>query len=205
MTSPPEDRANHTSPSGQSTSPGQTPPQVEDEQIKDIVEDNEERLWYITKFGEGKFDGDELENLIEVRSRFRENPSYQLSSTDELEYRKATMAAAAFLEDRHPEAIRLFAQVQRKESPNPLTKWLWMIAIALFLALSSNGYQTLISNQIKRMKQTRSMCIQEATLLTQPDYNLATRLSSMCEQTLVYRAAASQLLVLLPIWTSGSI
>ncbi len=215
MTSPPKDRGKQTSPASQIPPPEQIPPPDEDEQvpppdedeqvpppnddeqIKAIVNDNDARLWYITKFGQDKFGENHLKQLVEMRNRFRKDPEHSISDTEEVEYRKATMAATQFLGDRHPEAIRLYADVQRKKASSPLKIWLWGLGIALFLALSSNGYQTLTGNQIQRMKEARSQYTEEMTRLALPDNNLANRLSNMCELTLVYRAAASQLVLLL--------
>ncbi|MDJ0896986.1 MAG: hypothetical protein QNJ92_17710 [Alphaproteobacteria bacterium] len=177
----------------------QARPAAEDKQIAGIVNDNDVRLWYITKFGEGKFGDAELQKLVEVRNKFRNNPSYSLSDTEEIEYRKATMIAAEFLGSRHPEAIRLYANVQAKKDASPLRKWLWWIAIALLVALLTNGYQNLLGNQIKRMKDTRLQYAQEMTGLSDPNKNLANTLSSMCELTLVYQAAAAQLAFLMPL------
>ena len=206
MTSPPKDRGKQTSPASQIPPPEQIPPPDEDEQItppdddeqiKAIVNDNDARLWYITKFGQDKFGENHLKQLVEMRNKFRKDPEHSISDTEEVEYRKATMAATQFLGDRNPEAIRLYADVQRKKASNPLKIWLWGLGIALFFALCSNGYKTVISDQIQRMKETRSQYIEEMTRLALPDNNLANGLSRMCELTLVYRAAASQLIILL--------
>ena len=85
-----------------------------------------------------------------------------------------------------------------KEKSNPLNLCLLGIGIALVLTLASNGYRTLIGNQMERMKETRETHSEEAKQLSSTDTNLAATLSTMCEQTLLYRALASQLRVLLP-------
>ena len=191
MNTPPKNSTKRTLPSAEAAA------QARRGQIKAMVKDNDERLWYITKFGTSKFPTDKLKTLIEIRRGFQNNPNYQLSAEREVQYREATMAASEFLEDRHPEAIRLYAQVQNKEKSNPLNLWLLGIGIALVFALASNGYQTLIGNQVQRMKETRAKYIEEASRLPLSDTDLPASLSRMCEQTLIYRAAAAQLRALL--------
>ena len=138
MTDPTQDPAEQTPTSDQKPPSESTPPssqtpttgQTVDERIKAMVADNDDRLWYITKFGGGKFPAEKLKTLIEIRRKFRTNPNYQLSTEQELQYREVTAAASAFLERRHPESIRLYAQVQEKKRSNPLRVWLWGIGCA---------------------------------------------------------------------------
>ncbi len=171
--------------------------QSADEQITQIIGDNDVRLWYITKYGQGKFSEEHLTTLVTLRKRFRDDPGCSLTEDEEVEYRKATMAATEFLGNRRPEAIRLFARVQSEQASSPLRIWLWYIGVVLLLALFSNGYQTLIGSQIERMKDARTSYHDEATQLSLPSGSLANKLSRMCELTLVYRAAASHLAALL--------
>lgn len=170
---------------------------AKDEQIELIVQDNDVRLWYITKYGEGKFGIEELKKLVEVRRKFRDNPEYMLTDAEEVAYRQATMAATQFLGSRHPEAIRLYALVQGRRASNPLQKWLWGIGIALLLALFSNGFQTLLGNQIRKMADAQTRYVAQTAQLALPTVELTDSLSRMCDLTLAYRAAASALEILL--------
>jgi len=173
-----------------------------DDQLACIINDNEARLWFITKYGKDHFEGPELKTLIEVRKRFRDDRDTQLTVDEEIAYRKATMAAVTFLGERQPEAIRLYAASERRtgtaedrKRPNPLKMWMFTILGVLVISLLSNGYQSLLGNQVQLMKQTRAAYVEEVSKLsTANDPNvLAQHLAVMCEQTLVYRASAHRL------------
>lgn len=173
-----------------------------DDQLACIINDNEARLWFITKYGKDHFEGQELKTLIEVRKRFRDDPDTQLTVDEEITYRKATMAAVTFLGDRKPEAIRLYAASEHRSGtdedrkrPNPLKLWMFTILGVLVISLLSNGYQSMLGNQVQLMKQTRAAYVEQLSKLsTASDANvLAQHLAVMCEQTLVYRASAHRL------------
>jgi len=175
-----------------------------DDQLACIINDNEARLWFITKYGKDHFEGPELKTLIEVRKRFRDDRDTQLTVDEEIAYRKATMAAVAFLGDRQPEAIRLYAASERRtgtreddKRPNPLKRWMVTLLVVLVISLLSNGYQALLGKQLHLMEVNGAAFAKERNKLrTTAVTEVATleqSLVAMCEQTLVYRASAYRL------------
>jgi len=183
-----------------------TPDEIERQrrEFLETVAENDARIWWITRFTteNADFPDEHLGVLYKYKEKARD-PAFLPSTDEDVEYQHATTAAARFVGRRRPETIRQFAQVQRGQIRAPNRGWLWWIFAVLVLALLSHGYNVSITRQIGLMRSEVSAYIEESRRLLTSGEDVAGVLSTMCQQTLSYRTAATQLSRLV-FWIDGS-
>lgn len=176
--------------------------QVRDPRLRGMLSDNDQRLWYICRYGKSDFDPASLKALVATRQRLVADPDYRLTEAEEVDYLQATMAASEFLGRSEPDAIRLYSLVQNREMENPLRYWLWAIGLFLFLALGVNGYQSLIGAQMQKMHAASEAYFELVEGLSISAPNLNQQLMALCKHSHEFKLAAGQLNYLLHPLTS---
>lgn len=169
------------------------------------VADNDARLWFITRYsiGNTEFPEDQLDILYKYKER-AQKLEYLPTSAEESEYQGATMAAARYIGARRPETIREFAEVQRGTAKTPNKVWLWLLGIFLLFALLIHGYNISLTRQIVVMRADVTAYVKESQKLLTVSEDVGMVLATMCQQTLSYRTAATQLSHLI-FWESDEV